>query len=103
MISAWRCLQVPFQAILDLVHKDHYGIFHLTNQGSCSWYQFARKIFDLMEIQADLEPIPTSQYPTPAQRPRYSVLDNQKIADLPLDLLPHWQEALAVYLSNRNS
>jgi len=88
-------------AIIDLVQTDLYGIFHITNRGGCSWYQFAESIFELIGVQADLEPIPTSQYPTPACRPGYSVLDNQKFANLGLDLLPHWQDALETYLKYR--
>lgn len=90
------------KAIIQLAQTDEFGIFHITNQGSCSWYEFAGMIFKLLGIQADLEPIPTSQYPTPARRPSYSVLDNQKLRNLGLDILPHWQEALSSYLRDRS-
>ena len=58
---------------------DNFGIFHFSNEGQCSWYEFAKKIFDIHKIEIDLRPIPTSSYPTPAKRPGYSVLDKSKI------------------------
>jgi dTDP-4-dehydrorhamnose reductase len=56
-----------------------YGIYNFSNEGQCSWYDFAKKIFEVNNIAIDLKPIPTSSYPTPAQRPKYSVLDKTKI------------------------
>lgn len=56
-----------------------YGIYNFSNEGSCSWYDFAKKIFEVNKITIDLKPIPTSSYPTPAVRPKYSVLDKSKI------------------------
>ena len=89
------------KAIISLLNNEASGIFHLTNQGCCSWYEFACKIFELMGVKADIEPILTRQYPTLARRPGYSVLDNNKFANLGLDLLPPWQEALETYLKYR--
>jgi dTDP-4-dehydrorhamnose reductase len=56
-----------------------FGIFNFSNEGQCSWYDFAKKIFEIHKIEIDLQPIPTSSYPTPAKRPSYSVLDKSKI------------------------
>lgn len=56
-----------------------YGIYNFSNEGQCSWYDFAKKIFEINKIKINLQPIPTSSYPTPAQRPKYSVLDKSKI------------------------
>lgn len=56
-----------------------FGIFNFSNEGECSWYDFAKKIFEIHKIEIDLQPIPTSSYPTPAKRPGYSVLDKSKI------------------------
>jgi dTDP-4-dehydrorhamnose reductase len=61
--------------------KDRYGIYNYSNEGQCSWYDFAKKIFEIHKIQIDLQPIPTSDYPTPATRPTYSVLDKSKIRE----------------------
>lgn len=59
--------------------KGNYGIYNFSNEGKCSWYDFAAEIFKLNRIDIDLKPIPTSAYPTPAKRPGYSVLDKNKI------------------------
>ncbi|MDR6968756.1 dTDP-4-dehydrorhamnose reductase [Flavobacterium arsenatis] len=57
-------------------------IFNFSNEGQCSWYEFAKKIFEINKIEIDLQPIPTSSYPTPAKRPSYSVLDKSKIKEV---------------------
>lgn len=56
-----------------------FGIYNFSNEGQCSWYDFAKKIFEVHNIKIDLQPIPTVAYPTPAKRPSYSVLDKSKI------------------------
>lgn len=71
------------KAILKIIqtpeNDSNYGIYHFSNEGECSWYDFAKKIFEIHKIEIDLQPIPTSGYPTPAERPKYSVLDKTKI------------------------
>ena len=58
---------------------DVFGIYNFSNEGQCSWYDFAKKIFEVNNIEIDLKPIPTTSFPTPAKRPSYSVLDKVKI------------------------
>ena len=58
---------------------DNFGIYHFSNEGSCSWYDFAKMIFEINNIRINLRPIPTTSFPTPARRPKYSVLDKAKI------------------------
>lgn len=58
---------------------NNYGIYHFSNDGQCSWYDFAAEIFRVNKISINLQPIPTTSYPTPAERPKYSVLDKSKI------------------------
>jgi dTDP-4-dehydrorhamnose reductase len=58
---------------------DNYGVYNFSNEGQCSWYDFAKKIFEVNNITINLQPIPTTQFPTPAKRPKYSVLDKSKI------------------------
>ena len=60
-------------------NTEHYGIYNFSNEGQCSWYDFAKKIFEVNNITINLKPIPTSSFPTPAKRPSYSVLDKAKI------------------------
>jgi dTDP-4-dehydrorhamnose reductase len=57
----------------------NFGIYNFSNEGQCSWYDFAKKIFEINKVSIDLKPIPTSSFPTPAKRPKYSVLDKTKI------------------------
>lgn len=73
---------------------DNFGIFNFSNEGQCSWYDFAKKIFEIHKIGIDLQPIPTSSYPTPAKRPAYSVLDKDKIKSV-LDIeIKSWEDSL---------
>ena len=58
---------------------DNFGVYNFSNEGQCSWYDFAKEIFKINKIEIDLKPIPTSSFPTPAKRPKYSVLDKTKI------------------------
>jgi dTDP-4-dehydrorhamnose reductase len=59
--------------------SSNFGIYNFSNEGQCSWYDFAKEIFKINKIEIDLKPIPTSSFPTPAKRPKYSVLDKTKI------------------------
>jgi dTDP-4-dehydrorhamnose reductase len=58
---------------------DNFGVYNFSNEGQCSWYDFAKEIFKINKIEIDLKPIPTSSFPTPAKRPKYSVIDKTKI------------------------
>ncbi len=90
------------QTIAMLITKDQpkSGIYHYTNSGVASWYDFAVAIFEeakLLGFPLNIErvvPIPTSEYPTPATRPSYSVLDCTKISSLMESYPPHWRESL---------
>lgn len=83
-------------AIMTIVNADKWvaGIYHFTNEGVCSWYDFTIAIHQLAGIQCDINPIRSEQYPTPTERPHYSVLDKQKIRDTYEVNVPHWYEAL---------
>lgn len=74
------------------------GIFHYSNTGECSWHQFASAIVSLAGIRCRVHPVATAEYPTPATRPAYSVLDKTKIkAELSLEI-PRWRDSLALSL-----
>jgi dTDP-4-dehydrorhamnose reductase len=66
-------------SIFHLPSSNLFGIYNFSNEGQCSWYFFAKKIFEFNNIKINLEPIPTTSFPTPAKRPSYSVLDKSKI------------------------
>lgn len=72
----------------------NYGIYNYSNEGECSWYDFAQKIFEINHISINLQPIPTSSYPTPAKRPKYSVLDKSKIKNTFGIEIVNWEQSL---------
>ncbi len=79
---------------LERSQGNFYGIYNFSNLGQCSWYDFAKKIFEFNNITIDLKPIPTSSYPTPAERPKYSVLDKSKIISTFGIEIKTWEESL---------
>src|SRR5262249_36772994 len=81
-----------------LIGTEHTGLFHMTAEGSCSWYEFARTIFELAGVNADLSPTTSDAYKTPAKRPPYSVLENARLKKLGLNQMLHWRDGLAEYI-----
>ena len=71
-----------------------FGIYNFSNEGQCSWYGFANKIFEVNNISIHLQPIPTTSFPTPAARPKYSVLDKSKIKRFFGVEVRDWEESL---------
>ena len=71
-----------------------FGIYNFSNEGQCSWYDFAKEIFRVNNISINLLPIPTTAYPTPAKRPAYSVLDKSKIKEVFGLEIKNWEESL---------
>lgn len=86
------------EKLLPLLRSDRYGLYHMTNTGQCSWYEFAAELFRLAGLTPDLQPTTTAAFAAKARRPAYSVLDNRayRAAGFP-DFRP-WQDALADYL-----
>ena len=80
--------------ILPQMSAANKGVYHFTNEGVCSWYDFARKIMELSGLSCRVNPIPSSAYPTKATRPFYSVLDKSKIKQTFNIKIPHWEEGL---------
>tara|TARA_R110002074_G_C12549322_1_gene666435 strand:- start:3246 stop:4133 length:888 start_codon:yes stop_codon:yes gene_type:complete len=75
-------------------------LFHFSNEGVCSWYDFAKAIFDQSHIQCDVSPIETKDYPTPAKRPAYSLLNKAKIKGTFGLTIPYWKDSLKKCLIN---
>ena len=80
--------------ILPQINADNSGIYHFTDEGVCSWYDFATEIMNMSGSQCNVHPIPTSKYPTRATRPAYSVLDKTDIKDVFGIEIPHWRKSL---------
>lgn len=89
------------QKLLELAQTGRYGTYHVTNSGSCSWYQFTAKIFSLAGVGASLSPTTTAEFGAKAPRPAYTVLENAGLAKVGLAPLRGWPEALADYLQRK--
>ncbi len=86
-----------------LCGQGHYGTYHATCQGSCSWFDFAAAIFGLAGLTPDLGRQSTRQSGARAARPSFSVLENRNLALLGIDRMPPWRRALEEYLETRRS
>lgn len=87
--------------IAQLITTNYFGTFHITNSGSCSWYEFTREIIRLAGLTTRVTPITSDQYPQKARRPAYSVLDNYHLRLLGMADMRGWQEALKDYMKER--
>jgi dTDP-4-dehydrorhamnose reductase len=87
--------------LLRLVTTEGYGIYHATNAGHCSWYEFAKAIFEEKGLPATVVPCTTDEFPRPAPRPAYSVLDHAAIRYHRLPAMRHWREALREFLHGK--
>jgi len=88
-------------AISGLVRKQADGIVHVTNRGSCSWFEFAGAILAARSPRTRVIPVSTAEFRRPAKRPAYSVLSGRSLQEYGIDL-PDWQDALTRYLRQRN-
>lgn len=84
--------------IADMIVTDHYGIYHATNEGICSWAEFATEIMKQAGKATVIHPIPSSEYPTKATRPLNSRMSKDKLAENGFSRLPDWKDALVRYL-----
>lgn len=81
-----------------LMDTESYGLYHCTSQGCCTWYEFAREIFRLAGIPVRVIPVTSAEYPRPARRPAFSVLDNLMLRVKGLDIMPTWKDSLAAHI-----
>ncbi|MEC0258405.1 dTDP-4-dehydrorhamnose reductase [Paenibacillus lautus] len=90
--------------LLNLISTEKYGLYHASNSGSCTWYEFTQAIFEEardqlgLEITAELQPCTTAEFPRPAPRPANSVMDHLSIRLNQLQDLPHWREGLKQFM-----
>jgi dTDP-4-dehydrorhamnose reductase len=89
------------QAILEIIasNSKEYGIYHYSNEGLTSWYDFAKAIFELSNMSVKVVPVRTAEYVTKAKRPAYSVLDKAKIKNKLGIAIPHWRDSLKTCLT----
>jgi dTDP-4-dehydrorhamnose reductase len=86
------------QMLLELVQSDCYGIYHASNTGVCTWFEFAKAIFEEKGLQAEAVPCTTAEFPRPAPRPAYSVMDHCALRTNGFAALRPWREALKDFL-----
>ena len=84
--------------ILMLSQTDHYGLYHATAEGSCSWYEFAKKIFEIANVKTNLVVALPNEFPVKVPRPKYSVLENFGLKILGINSFKRWEDGLHSYL-----
>jgi len=82
----------------ELIGREATGLFHLTNVGECSWFEFAKGVFDLVGVEVEMEPIETGETGRRARRPSYSALTTTRLSEVGSSPLRPWNEALSDYL-----
>ena len=92
------------ECILAIIKADNkqYGTYHYSNEGVASWYDFAQAIFDISKTEVKVYPIRTSQYPTPAIRPAFSVMDKAKVKSTFNIEIPYWRHSLEICIKRLN-
>ncbi|WP_219835818.1 dTDP-4-dehydrorhamnose reductase [Paenibacillus sp. R14(2021)] len=84
--------------IAEMLDTEKYGIYHVSNAGSCSWYEFAQAIFESAGVSVQVVPVTTEQFPRPAKRPAYSVFTHRALARNGFEPMRHWRLALDVFM-----
>lgn len=85
--------------VVEMIKTDKYGIYHATNEGICSWYEFTKEIFKIANISANVNPVSSNEFPTKAKRPHNSRMSKEELDRNGFQRLPKWQDALKRYLS----
>jgi dTDP-4-dehydrorhamnose reductase len=87
---------------IEIVKADTPGLYHLTCEGECSWYQFACAIFEDLNLKASVEAVSSATQPSSVRRPVYSVLENARAKQLGVGAMPHWRESISMFLHDGN-
>lgn len=85
--------------LVDMVQTDKYGIYHATNEGICTWYEFACEIFKQANVAVKVLPVSAAEYRAKAKRPENSRMSKEKLTENGFERLPSWQDALGRYLA----
>lgn len=88
--------------LVDMIETDKYGRYHATNEGFCSWYEFAKEIFAQAGMKVEVSPVGSEEYPSKARRPHNSRMAKEKLEQNGFERLPIWQDALKRYLVELN-
>lgn len=85
--------------LVDMIQTDKYGIYHATNEGICTWYEFACEIFKQAGVEVQVDPVTSDAFPTKAKRPSNSRMSKDKLEEQGFHRLPTWQDAVKRYIS----
>ncbi len=92
----WEIARQTYLAI----ERNLTGICHCTSQGEATWYEFAKAIFKTLDMHVQIRPCTTEEYPRPAPRPKYSVLENKRLQEMGIDIMKEYRQALTEFLTN---
>ena len=84
--------------LVSMIQTDNYGRYHATNEGYCSWYEFAKEIFKVAGVTINVAPVDSSAYPAKAKRPANSRMEKKKLDEMGFKRLPSWQDATRRYI-----
>ncbi len=87
--------------LTEMAQTEKFGVYHATNEGFCSWYELAEKIFEYKNIPMKVKPVTSEEYITPAKRPKNSRLSKKSLIENGFSLLPRWEDAVERYLDNK--
>ncbi|MCD9023646.1 dTDP-4-dehydrorhamnose reductase [Cohnella silvisoli] len=90
------------ECISRIVQSSQYGIYHVSNSGSCSWYEFAKAIYEEAGISLTLQPVDSDAFPRLAKRPNYSVMDHNNLISNGFGEMRNWREALAEFIKQQS-
>lgn len=88
--------------LVDMIQTGRYGIYHATNEGICSWYEFAVEIFKQAGMDVTVNPVSSEEFPAKAKRPKNSRMSKEKLTAEGFERLPMWQDALSRFLAANN-
>jgi len=89
------------QQLTHLFKSEAYGLYHISSEGSCTWYEFAKEIFRQLHMHPKITPVPSSYFPYIAKRPGYSVLSKELITSLCSRAMPNWRIGLSQYMQEK--
>lgn len=89
--------------LCDMITTEKYGVYHATNEGICSWAEFASEIFKIAGLETKVNPISSEEYPTKAIRPKNSRMSKEQLVMVGFQKLPHWKTALQNYINEYHS
>ncbi len=87
--------------LTEMAQTEKYGVYHATNEGFCSWFDLAKKVFEYKNIPMKVNPVTSEEYITPAKRPKNSRMNKKSLTDAGFSLLPHWEDAVERYLDKK--